>query len=381
MAGLNTQLPDGSENVSHSLAYTKMQRSKEVCFTEGGLNLVLEQGCVSKVEEVIWKVAILLSKHLVANADLVKGKRVVELGSGIGLVGIVASALGATDSVITDVDDVLPLIENNIQITNQPCASAARLWWGNDSDIQAICCNKPPVDVLLAADVVYMQVAEDLINLAATFDALATTNTLILLAYEHRGDWIDNLVFFEEMERLNFNVTQESLERYSDTPSDEYILYTFKRSPVSKSDPTFAAVDSDGDKWVLRKGDGSESRLFLSLNGDRRPAMTSMCVYETDCLVAFLPAVVSSTRVSKFDPETVRSLTSFADSHGIPIVKCQLPSVGQEVNLRCDVEDDNFNTVAQSGDPGKVIDVTNDGQVKIEVNNEVLSLWVDVIEY
>ena len=373
---------DEQENVNHSLAYTKMQRSKEVLFSEGGIELLLKQGCVSRVEEVIWKVAILLSKHLVAIRESIKGKRVVELGSGIGLVGIVAAALGATESVITDVDDVLPLIENNIQINQQQnSAKAACLWWGNDSDMKAVTADQPPIDFLLAADVVYMQVAEDLINLAATFDNLASDTTQILLAYEHRGDWVDNLIFFEEMERLNFNVSQQSLEKYSDTPSDEYILYTFIRNSTTKKATTLAVTDTDGDVWNLRKDDIGEKRLFLLLNDDRRPATTSLVVFKDQSLIAFLPAVVSSTRVAMFSSNTFDDILEFATSHNIEIINKKLPTVGQEVKLSCDIEGDDFEVKEQSGVSATVVSVTAEGQLEVSISDKSYDLWIDSVDY
>ena len=38
--------------------------------------------------------AVVLSEYMFENSDLVKGKRVLELGAGTGLAGLVAASLG-----------------------------------------------------------------------------------------------------------------------------------------------------------------------------------------------------------------------------------------------------------------------------------------------
>ncbi|KAL3701247.1 hypothetical protein R1sor_019269 [Riccia sorocarpa] len=50
----------------------------------------------------VWGGALLLSLRLVENPSLVKHKRVLELGSGCGLCGLLVSKLGATEVVLTD---------------------------------------------------------------------------------------------------------------------------------------------------------------------------------------------------------------------------------------------------------------------------------------
>ena len=63
----------------------------------------------------IWDGAILLAKYLELNAEIIKGKRVLELGSGPGFVGIVAGLAGAAEVVLTDLQYCLPLMEENVQ--------------------------------------------------------------------------------------------------------------------------------------------------------------------------------------------------------------------------------------------------------------------------
>eukprot|EP00978_Attheya_sp_CCMP212_P009236 scaffold21809_cov52-Attheya_sp.AAC.3 len=71
----------------------------------------------------VWDGAILLAKYLEArpnkvrtecNAIKVKGQRVLELGAGCGLVGIVAATLGAREVMLTDLPYALPLLTENV---------------------------------------------------------------------------------------------------------------------------------------------------------------------------------------------------------------------------------------------------------------------------
>ena len=63
----------------------------------------------------LWPTSLALSKYLCDHPSLVAGKRVVELGSGTGAVGIICAALGAASVTLTDMPDALDLIQQNVQ--------------------------------------------------------------------------------------------------------------------------------------------------------------------------------------------------------------------------------------------------------------------------
>ena len=56
---------------------------------------------------IIWDGALVLSEYLQSHEDL-NGKRVIELGAGLGLCGFVAAECGASEVVNTDVSVAFP---------------------------------------------------------------------------------------------------------------------------------------------------------------------------------------------------------------------------------------------------------------------------------
>ena len=118
------------------------------------------------------------------------GKRVIELGAGTGVVGVLAGYHGA-DTIITDLDNMVPLIDYNIQQNRAHMKGnivAKGLVWGEDvSEF----CNKP-VDYLILANCVYYE--PSLESLAVTMKQLASLDTEILVCYEERTLGIKALI-------------------------------------------------------------------------------------------------------------------------------------------------------------------------------------------
>ncbi|KAI9093470.1 putative methyltransferase-domain-containing protein [Phlyctochytrium arcticum] len=118
-----------------------------------------------------------------------KGKSVLELGSGTGLVGISAWAEGAFPTYLTDLPDALDITRVNVARNQERITHPRRedihvqaLTWGKlDPDVSTI---KTP-DFILGSDVIYIRESFDaLIETLQTFCGL---DTKILLAYKTRG--------------------------------------------------------------------------------------------------------------------------------------------------------------------------------------------------
>ncbi|EDO31278.1 predicted protein [Nematostella vectensis] len=154
------------------------------------------------VAAVLWDAAIILSRYLEQNKELVHQKRIIELGAGTGLVGMVAGLLGGRDVLITDRKSALSHtrlnIEENRKSGLQDSLQVKELVWGQDvSDLS------PPFDVILGADIIYI---EDTFNdLLRTLRDLSGKETIVLISCKIRYERDSN---FLKMMKQDFDINQ-----------------------------------------------------------------------------------------------------------------------------------------------------------------------------
>lgn len=115
------------------------------------------------VAAVVWEAAIELTNYIIDNVE-VKGKRILELGSGTGLVGIACSKLGANVTV-TDLREALPFLSKNIDVNfdlNRNLAPEVKeLKWGDNLNSFT----PENYDIIIGADVIYIEETfEDLLD-------------------------------------------------------------------------------------------------------------------------------------------------------------------------------------------------------------------------
>jgi hypothetical protein len=183
----------------------------------------------------------------------IRRKRCIELGSGTGLVGIYTALIGA-DMMVTDMNEVVPLIQYNLEMNlllqrgdacgnagdpSAPAAAAAAaaavggtggattaagagaagkaggkagtLLWGSVEDATAL---KPPFDTIVMSDVVYdpcgySPLVQSLLHLThspredgdgdGSSGEEGADEPLIILAHRHRHP--DDHLFFDELEQ------------------------------------------------------------------------------------------------------------------------------------------------------------------------------------
>ncbi|KAG3118773.1 hypothetical protein PI124_g5928 [Phytophthora idaei] len=143
----------------------------------------------------LWDSCLVLTRYLAARREVLVGKQVVDLGSGLGLVGIFCSLLGARIT-LTDMEEVIPLLDYNIRLNFPedgqadssakgavaPVLPVARehLWGDPPRDLPM----QP--DVIVLSDVVYDP--EGYTPLVSSLEALATSaETLVLMAHRSRN--------------------------------------------------------------------------------------------------------------------------------------------------------------------------------------------------
>lgn len=195
-----------------------------------GVTLTLYQKEVGDVSCVVWDASLVLAKYLDIlcrkerlGKDWLVGKKVLELGAGLGCVGMVAACLGA-EVVLTDLATVLPALNKNIQMNEDHwkesggSARAEELAWSKDASIDF----KP--DIVVLADCVYY--TESIEPLLDTLERLcgATTETFALLSQEERDTPNQKPVWSQFVDAIK--------KRFKITP----IL-------LSEQDPTYSSHD------------------------------------------------------------------------------------------------------------------------------------------
>lgn len=162
------------------------------------------------VAAVVWDAAVVLAEYLVNRASTLLSSRqkVIELGAGTGLAGIVASQLGA-DVLLTDRSLALKTLNDNIELNRANVTGsivAKELSWGEDLDRYP-----QPFDILLGADIIYIEETFD--QLLTTIMHLSNAQTTILLScrirYERDKRFLDKLRQFFRVEEILYEVKRD----------------------------------------------------------------------------------------------------------------------------------------------------------------------------
>eukprot|EP00891_Asterochloris_glomerata_P003696 jgi/Astpho2/3696/Aster-04885 len=94
-------------------------------FRYGHVSVTIREGALQDgLGARVWAIAHTMCRHLVDNPALVRGRRVLELGSGTGLCGIVAAKLGAAEVLMTDNEPKVLAILNDCAASNFEQAAA-----------------------------------------------------------------------------------------------------------------------------------------------------------------------------------------------------------------------------------------------------------------
>eukprot|EP01105_Mastigella_eilhardi_P028931 TRINITY_DN98_c1_g2_i2.p1 TRINITY_DN98_c1_g2~~TRINITY_DN98_c1_g2_i2.p1 ORF type:complete len:231 (-),score=75.40 TRINITY_DN98_c1_g2_i2:47-739(-) len=207
-----------------------------------GRTLCVRQDFSGELGATVWDAALVLCKYFENVREFpvgyFRGKRVLELGAGTGLVGLVVSLLGAKSVMITDQPQMLELIRDNVQRNHghnvtvrtldwsatsaalaeerlqqaQPQAAPLHTTAGELSDFVV------PFDVVLASDVIcFCYGYEDLVR---TLKYVSDSNTRIIMSYEKRD--IRDRQFFQLLKDYGF---------------------TFSKAPNEDLDPVWQSPD------------------------------------------------------------------------------------------------------------------------------------------
>jgi predicted nicotinamide N-methyase len=208
----------------HKLDRWELQSADRLTIHIGEHNIVLVQDPHSNyLGGYIWLTSIVFcsylerlclkrDRHGLINLD--HRKRWVELGSGVGLIGIMLHKLGIEDVVITDIQELVVPMEKNVQANDIRVKSISGrkkndyqdnvivvdpLLWDNQQDMDSIKA-AGDIDYIVACDCIYSEAsAMDLVN---TMDYLATKNTTIICISEVRNQQAQDKFILEAKSRF-----------------------------------------------------------------------------------------------------------------------------------------------------------------------------------
>uniref|UniRef100_A0A3P9KF46 Valosin containing protein lysine (K) methyltransferase n=1 Tax=Oryzias latipes TaxID=8090 RepID=A0A3P9KF46_ORYLA len=193
-----------------------------------GCTLKVKQCYVGDVGCVVWDAAIVLAKYLEtkqfydppSGVNVWSGRRVVELGAGTGVVGLMAATLGA-QVIVTDLEELQKLLKVNIKdnqaLVSRGSITAKVLKWGDDVSEFL-----PPPHYVLMADCIYYE--QSIVPLVESLKLLSGPETCIICCYEKRTEGVN-----PEVERKFFELLQQT--------------FICEKIPSDKQDPEFSSPD------------------------------------------------------------------------------------------------------------------------------------------
>ncbi|XP_013889911.1 protein N-lysine methyltransferase METTL21A isoform X2 [Austrofundulus limnaeus] len=175
------------------------------------------------VAAVVWDAAVVMCMYLELGKVELKGKRVIELGAGTGLVGIVAALLGA-HVTITDREPALDFLSANVEANLTPAPQqpvvVSELTWG-------VALERYPAggfDLVLGADIIYLE--DTFPSLIRTLEHLCSDATAVLLACKIRYERDTN---FLSMLKRGFHVEEVHYDQERDIH-----LYRARKLPTRR---------------------------------------------------------------------------------------------------------------------------------------------------
>lgn len=171
---------------------------------------------------LLWASGIGLARRLAETPERLHGRRVLELGAGAGLPGIVAASLGA-EVLQTDYQgDALALARVNAAWAGVRGVRHALLDWRSPSVME-------PFEVVIGSDVLYERALHEALA-GVLASALAPGGTL-LLSDPLRPQAVD---FMDGLERSGWRVESDSVLVEWEGARKEIALFTCSRSSASR---------------------------------------------------------------------------------------------------------------------------------------------------
>jgi len=137
----------------------------------------------------VWDGGLILAEAMARHSEWVKGKTVVEMGSGTGIVGTSACACGASRVTLTDLSEHVEVMQGTIELNRHLVGKngtirASEHEWGGSLD--SVLLDGETFEVILGSDIVYEPTSWP--GLVSSLNRLASPETTILIAHRKRHD-------------------------------------------------------------------------------------------------------------------------------------------------------------------------------------------------
>lgn len=177
---------------------------------------------------LLWAAAPGLASRLAEEPSLVAGKRVLELGAGVGIPGLTAAHLGAASVIQTDYQEAaLALCRHNAAQNPVPNLRVCAGDWRN-FDLPETA--RPPFDVVLGSDILYERTLHD--TLRGLLPRLVAPGGLLLVSDPFRPQAIEFMDTVEKSASVSGDwqsVTMESRPVAWDGDEREIALFHARR--------------------------------------------------------------------------------------------------------------------------------------------------------
>ncbi|XP_024531491.1 protein-lysine methyltransferase C42C1.13-like isoform X1 [Selaginella moellendorffii] len=170
--------------------------------------------------QIIWPGTELLLNYIVDHSQSFQGASIIELGSGVGVTGLLCGRIGCRKVVMTDHNDiVLKIMRKNVALQQDTALlsriACEKLEWGNEEQLSLILDKHPEgFDYILGADICYQQC--NIPPLIRTVNKLLQHHHCrkFLLAYVSRIQSTDR-AFFNEASEHNLELREVEVSRTS----------------------------------------------------------------------------------------------------------------------------------------------------------------------
>jgi 2-polyprenyl-3-methyl-5-hydroxy-6-metoxy-1,4-benzoquinol methylase len=186
---------------------------RDIEFFENTLRI--EQDVSGELGGTVWDASLMMLKFFESDLENFplghwRGKKVLELGSGTGVLSICLALLQA-DVVATDLEVLLPLMKKNFELNHCDPNRCKVLRWGDD---RAVFGDEEKFDYIILADCIAPLYSEHYPALMDTLERRIAKDGVLLIAHELRS--IEDRAFYDLLQSRGWSISRVSNARLHD---------------------------------------------------------------------------------------------------------------------------------------------------------------------